>query len=84
MSTKTFRNPSRLRPGSDLRSKPADDQIDRELANDRPALDLAIVAVIAVVGLAYYFLFLEPRKDRYWNVAGDTSQDVASISRRPS
>ena len=30
--------------------------------------DLAIVGVIIVVGLIYYFVFLAPRKDRYWNM----------------
>jgi amino acid transporter len=42
-------------------------------------LDLAIVAVIVIVGLVYYFLYLAPRKDRYWNVSGDTSGELARV-----
>jgi amino acid transporter len=33
--------------------------------------DLVIVGVIIVVGLIYYFAFLAPRKDRYWNMGTD-------------
>ena len=40
---------------------------------------VALVAVIAIVGLVYYFLYLEPRKDRYWNVSGDTSEELARV-----
>lgn len=36
--------------------------------------DLAIVGVIIVVGLIYYFVFLGPRKDRYWNMGTDLEQ----------
>jgi amino acid transporter len=43
-------------------------------------LDLAIVVGIVIVGLIYYFLYLEPRKDRYWNVSGDTSEELARVS----
>ncbi len=31
--------------------------------------DLGIVAVLFAAGLVYYFAFLAPRKDRYWNMS---------------
>jgi len=36
-------------------------------------LDLAIVGGIIVVGLIYYYGFLEPRRDRYWRQSGDVA-----------
>jgi hypothetical protein len=38
--------------------------------------DLVIVAVIAIAGLVYYFLFLEPRKDRYWKSSTDPNAEL--------
>jgi amino acid transporter len=43
-------------------------------------LDLLIVAVIAIVGIVYYFLYIEPRKDRYWSMATDPSAELARLS----
>ncbi len=39
-------------------------------------LDLVIVAVIAIAGLAYFYLFLEPRKDRYWMSSTDPDAEI--------
>lgn len=35
--------------------------------------DLGIVAVLFAAGLVYYFAFLAPRKDRYWNMSVGTT-----------
>jgi amino acid transporter len=35
--------------------------------------DLLIVAAIIVVGLIYYYAFLEPRRDRYWRQSSETA-----------
>jgi amino acid transporter len=43
-------------------------------------LDLVIVGVIAIVGVVYYFLFLEPRKDRYWNMATDPNAELGRLA----
>ncbi len=42
--------------------------------------DLLIVGAIIVVGLIYYFAFLEPRKDRYWNMATDPAAELARLA----
>jgi len=42
-------------------------------------LDLVIVGVIIVVGLVYYYAFLEPRKDRYWNMATDPNTELSRL-----
>jgi amino acid transporter len=41
--------------------------------------DLVIVGVIIVVGLLYFYLFLEPRKDRYWNMDVDPQNEIAHL-----
>jgi amino acid transporter len=41
--------------------------------------DLIIVAAIVVGGLIYYYLFLEPRKDRYWNMQTDPQAELAKL-----
>jgi amino acid transporter len=41
--------------------------------------DLVIVGVIIVVGLLYFYLFLEPRKDRYWNMDVDPQHEIAHL-----
>jgi amino acid transporter len=41
--------------------------------------DLAIVGAIIVGGLLYYYLFLEPRKDRYWNMETDPHAELAKL-----
>jgi len=41
--------------------------------------DLVIVGAIAVVGLLYFYLFLEPRKDRYWNMDVDPQHEIAHL-----
>ncbi|MHB8399663.1 MAG: APC family permease [Candidatus Limnocylindrales bacterium] len=41
--------------------------------------DLLIVGAIVVIGLIYYFLFLEPRKDRYWNMSTDSGNEMARL-----
>ncbi|MBF6605873.1 MAG: APC family permease [Chloroflexi bacterium] len=41
--------------------------------------DLLIVGVIAIVGIVYFFLFLEPNKDRYWNMSTDTSSELSRL-----
>jgi len=41
--------------------------------------DLLIVGAIIVVGLIYYFAFLEPRKDRYWNMSTDASTELSQL-----
>ncbi len=41
--------------------------------------DLLIVAAIIIVGLIYYFGFLEPRKDRYWNMSTDPNVELARL-----
>jgi amino acid transporter len=43
-------------------------------------LDLVIVGVIAVVGVVYYFVFLEPRKDRYWSMATDPNAELRRLA----
>ncbi|HEY8800770.1 MAG TPA: APC family permease, partial [Candidatus Limnocylindrales bacterium] len=43
-------------------------------------LDLVIVGVIAVVGLVYYFVFLEPRKDRYWSMTTDPNAELRELA----
>ena len=43
-------------------------------------LDLVIVGVIAVVGLVYYFMFLEPRKDRYWSMTTDPNAELRELA----
>jgi amino acid transporter len=41
--------------------------------------DLLIVGAIIVGGLLYFFLFLEPRKDRYWNMNTDPAAELARL-----
>jgi amino acid transporter len=41
--------------------------------------DLIIVAAIIVGGLIYFYLFLEPRKDRYWNMQTDPQAELAKL-----
>jgi amino acid transporter len=43
-------------------------------------LDLAIVGAIVVVGLVYYFAFLEPRKDRYWTMTTDPNVELRNLA----
>ena len=45
-------------------------------------LDLVIVGVIVVIGIAYYFLFLEPRKDQHWNMATDPNAELRRLAER--
>jgi len=45
-------------------------------------LDLVIVGVIVVIGIAYYFLFLEPRKDQHWNMAIDPNAELRRLAER--
>lgn len=44
-------------------------------------LDLLIVLIIAIVGIVYYFLYLEPRKATHWNASTDPSDELARLSR---
>ena len=44
--------------------------------------DLIIVGVIVVAGLVYYFVFLEPRKDRYWNMTTDPTAELRRLEER--
>lgn len=46
-------------------------------------LDLAIVGVIIVIGLVYYFAFLQPRKDRYWNMGTNRSAELSGDAGLP-
>lgn len=41
--------------------------------------DLVIVGAIIVLGLVYYYLFLEPRKDRHWNMSTDPAAELARL-----
>lgn len=41
--------------------------------------DLLIVAAIIIGGLIYYYGFLAPRKDRYWNMNIDPSAELARL-----
>jgi hypothetical protein len=41
--------------------------------------DLIIVGVIIVVGVIYYFGFLQPRKDRYWSMTTDPATELAKL-----
>jgi len=41
--------------------------------------DLIIVGVIIVVGLLYFVAFLQPRKDRYWNMTTDPAAELARL-----
>lgn len=41
--------------------------------------DLLIVAAIIIAGLIYYYLFLKPRQDRYWNMYIDPSAELAKL-----
>ena len=43
--------------------------------------DLLIVAVLFVAGLVYYFGFLRPRQDRYWNMQVDAAGPGGSAAR---
>jgi amino acid transporter len=45
-------------------------------------LDLVIVGAIVVIGLIYYFVFLEPRKDRYWNMTTDPNAELKRLAGR--
>jgi amino acid transporter len=42
--------------------------------------DLVIVAIIAIVGIAYYFLYIEPRKDRMWSMTTDPGAELAHLA----
>jgi hypothetical protein len=35
--------------------------------------------VIIVVGVIYYFGFLQPRKDRYWSMTTDPAAELAKL-----
>ena len=45
-------------------------------------VDLVIVGVIIVAGLLYYYLYLEPRKDRYWNITTDPNRELQNLAGR--
>ncbi len=45
-------------------------------------LDLVIVGVIAVVGLVYYFLYIEPRKGELWTMATDPNAELSSLTQQ--
>ena len=45
-------------------------------------LDLVIVGAIIVIGLIYYLVFLEPRKDRYWNMTTDPNAELRRLAGR--
>jgi amino acid transporter len=44
-------------------------------------LDLLIVAIIAIVGLVYYFAYLEPRKATHWTGSGEAAPATAATGR---
>lgn len=41
--------------------------------------DLAIVAAIIVVGAIYYIAFIQPRRDRYWNMSTDPRKELEAL-----
>ena len=42
--------------------------------------DLALVAGIFVAGLIYYYVFIQPRSDRYWNVQVDPNVELQKLT----
>ena len=43
--------------------------------------DLVTVAVIFIAGLIYYYAFIRPRGDRYWNVQVDPNAELQKLHR---
>jgi amino acid transporter len=46
--------------------------------------DLLLVAGIFVAGLIYYFLFIQPRGDRYWNVQVNPQIELEKLAHKDS
>ena len=42
--------------------------------------DLITVAVIFIAGLIYYYAFIRPRGDRYWNMAVDPNVELRKLA----
>ena len=42
--------------------------------------DLALVAGIFIAGLIYYYVFIQPRSDRYWNVQVDPNVELQKLT----
>ncbi len=45
--------------------------------------DLLIVAAIFAFGLIYYYAFIRPRRDRYWNMDTDPNREIARLRAHP-
>jgi hypothetical protein len=41
--------------------------------------DLALVGGIFIAGLIYYYVFIQPRGDRYWNVQVDPNVELRKL-----
>ncbi len=45
--------------------------------------DLLIVAAIFAFGLIYYYGFIRPRQDRYWNMDTNPERELARLAQHP-